>query len=267
MLAILLAFATLPGFTPRVCPFEDNPRIIKLFNGRNLDGFYTWLKGHGKNVDPNKVFTVENGMIRISGQDFGYLATDKEHDNYHLIVEFKWGEKTFAPREKGARDSGVLLHAVGEDGAAGGVWMRSIEYQMIEGGTGDIILVAAKGPVSLTAEVEKRPTGAGEKKHDEWYWKKGAPAREFTGGRVNWFGRSPEWKDVKGFRGKEDVEKPVGQWNRLECICDGDRITNILNGVVVNAAVKANPSRGKILFQSEGAELFLRRIELRPLKK
>ncbi|HZT80959.1 MAG TPA: DUF1080 domain-containing protein, partial [Gemmataceae bacterium] len=205
----------------------------------------------------------KDGMIRVSGEEFGGLVTEKEYENYHLVVEFKWGEKTFAPREKGARDSGILLHCVGEDGAAGGTWMESIECQMIEGGTGDFILVKGKNQPSLTAEVEKRPTGIGDRKHEEWYFRPGAPAREFKGGRINWFGRDPEWRDVKGFRGKHDVEKPVGQWNTLECICHGDKITNRLNGKVVNVGTKASHTKGKVLFQSEGAEVFFRRIDLK----
>ena len=27
---------------------------IQLFNGKNLDGWYTFIKGKGRNVDPNK---------------------------------------------------------------------------------------------------------------------------------------------------------------------------------------------------------------------
>jgi Domain of Unknown Function (DUF1080) len=241
-----------------------------LFNGKDLTNFYTWLKGHGKNNDPEKVFTVHDGMIHVSGKTFGGLITEKEYDNYHLVAEYKWGEKTWAPREDKARDSGILLHCVGEDGAVGGVWMESIECQMIEGGTGDFILVRGKHQPVLTAEVEKRPTGAGAKKRDEYYYKPGADPVQFPRDRVtriNWFGRDPGWKDVKDFRGRQDVERPVGQWNRLECVCDGDKITNILNGTVVNVGTKVSPSRGKILFQSEGAEVFFRRIDLKPLKK
>jgi hypothetical protein len=239
---------------------------IKLFNGKDLTNFYTWLgspgkgqKPYGKNNDPEKVFTVHDGMIHISGKVFGGLITEKEYENYHLVAEFKWGEETWPPRKGNARDSGILLHCVGPDGAAGGVWLESIECQMIEGGTGDLILVAGKGRPSLTARVVKR---GGQSYYDP----KGEPVA-FTGGRVNWFGRDPGWKDVKDFRGRQDVERPAGQWNRLECVCDGDRITNILNGTVVNRATQVRPHRGKILFQSEGAEVFFRRIELRPVRK
>lgn len=232
---------------------------IKLFNGKDLTNFYTYLgspaKGkerYGKNNDPEKVFTVADGMIRVSGKVFGCFVTEKEYENYHLIVEFKWGQKTWPPREKATMDSGILLHCVGEDGAAGGVWLEGIEFQMIEGGTGDFILVSGKKQPTMKATVEK-------KSDNQWYYSPKGGVREFKGGnRINWWGRDLTWKDVKGFRGKDDVENPVGEWNTLECICDGDRITNIVNGKVVNAGFNASHTRGKILFQSEGAEVFFR---------
>lgn len=228
-----------------------------LFNGKDLTGFYTFLRGHGKNSDPEKVITVHDGMIHVTGKVFGCFTTEKEYENYHLRVEFKWGKDTYAPREKKAMDSGILLHCVGEDGAAGGVWMESIECQMIEGGTGDFILVKGKNVPKLSVTAEQR---------GQWYYKPGAPAKEFTGGRINWYARSPEWKDVQGFRGADDVEKPAGEWNVLECICAGDKITNVLNGKVVNAGTNASHTKGKIIFQSEGAELFFRKIEMKPVK-
>ncbi len=232
---------------------------IVLFNGQDLRGFYTYLRGYGKNQDPKGVFSVRDGMIRVSGEIFGGFITEKEFENYHLIVEYKWGEKTWKPREKAARDSGVLLHCVGADGAAGGTWMESIEFQMIEGGTGDIILVQGKGRPKATAPVEQRD--------GQWYYNPKSEPHPFTSGRINWYGRDPRWQDVKGFRGPHDVENPVGQWNRLEAICAGDTITYVLNGKRINQATHVSPQRGKILFQSEGAEVFFRRIELLPLKK
>src|SRR5215467_8412429 len=92
----------------------QDDKVVKLFNGKDLSGFYTFNKARGKNTDPEKVFTVHDGMIHLSGKEFGALITDKEYDNYHLLVEFKWGDKTWPPREAKARDSGILLHCVGE---------------------------------------------------------------------------------------------------------------------------------------------------------
>ena len=49
-------------------PFASaaNPKLgpkLKLFNGKNLDGFYTYLEKHGKDNDPDHVFRVENGEL------------------------------------------------------------------------------------------------------------------------------------------------------------------------------------------------------------
>ena len=173
---------------------EPVTKPIKLFNGKDLANFYTYLRGHGKDKDPEKVFTVQDGAIRVSGEIFGCFTTQKEYENYHLVVEFKWGTQTWKPREKRAMDSGILLHCVGEDGAAGGVWMESIECQMIEGGTGDFIMVAGKGKPKLTATVEKRG--------NQWYYNPKGEPREFLSGHINWFARDPDWKDEQGFRGK-----------------------------------------------------------------
>lgn len=263
---LVLAAGWLAGATPAGSADVDQDGVIHLFNGKDLTNFYTYLgrpakdeKPYGKNNDPEKVFSVHDGMIHVSGKIFGAFITEKEYSNYHLVTEFKWGKKTWPPRENRAMDSGILLHCVGEDGAAGGVWMESIECQMIEGGTGDFILVGGKSKPSLTVEAEMRGK--------QLYYKPGAEKVTKNGGRFNWYARDPNWKDVQGFRGEQDVEKPAGEWNTLECICDGDKITNILNGKVVNAGTNSSHTRGKILFQSEGAEVFFRKIDLKPVKK
>ncbi|MEX2120674.1 MAG: DUF1080 domain-containing protein [Pirellulales bacterium] len=238
--------------------------VIELFNGKDLDGWYTWLKDT-RYEDPRQVFTVHDGLLHVSGDGFGYVCTKQEYRDYHLVAEFKWGKRTWPPRKENTMDSGILLHCVGPDGNSG-AWMASIEFQLIEGGVGDFIVVSgtyADGssvPVSLTCEVTEDRDG-------EPVWHKGGARRTFNGGRINWFGRDPDWKDVLGFRGARDVERPSGEWNRLEAIARGGRITNIVNGVVVNDGSDAFPAAGKILLQTEGAEIFFRKVELRPLRE
>ncbi len=65
---------------------------------------------------------------------------------------------------------------------------------------------------------------------------------------------------------KKDAEKPRGEWNTIEVVCDGGKITNIVNGVVVNEGVEASVTKGRILLQSEGAEVWYRKVEVLPLK-
>lgn len=239
---------------------------IKLFNGRDLEGFYTWIRDT-KYDDPRKVFTVEDGMIHISGDGYGGLITNDSYRDYHLIVELKWGEKTWGDRANSARDSGLLVHAWGPDGGYGNTWMASIEAQVIEGGIGDILVLSGSDPTtgevlttSLTAETTKDRDG-------ELVWKKGGERQTLSAGRINWFGRDVDWEDKLGFRGKDDVESPFGEWTRLEVIADGDSLRYKVNGVVVNEGLEAKPDFGKLILQTEQAEMFVRRYELWPLGK
>jgi hypothetical protein len=114
--------------------------------------------------------------------------------------------------------------------------------------------------VRLTADValgpDKRPR-----------WSDGGVPRDFTGGQLWWSKHDPDFKELLDTRGKDDVESPTGDWNRVECICDGDRIEVRVNGVTVNSCYGVSPAAGKILLQSEGFELFVRKVELHPLKK
>ena len=246
-----------------ICPKDG---MICLFNGKSLDGFYTWLKD-AKYEDPRKVFTVEDGMIHVSGDGLGYLCTKNRYKNYHLVLEYRWGERTWGGRVDRARDSGLIVHCVEPDGSYGnGTFMAGIEAQIIEGGTGDFIVVTGKREdgsaidVALTAETTKDRDG-------EIVWKKGGERITRHSGRINWFGRDPDWTDKRDFRGKQDVQSPGQEWTRLEVICDGGHITQIVNGVVVNEGFDSVPSSGKILLQTELAEIYVRRYELYPIGK
>lgn len=235
-------------------------KTTQLFNGKNFDGWYKWVEKRGKNIDPKNVFTVDNGLIRISGEEWGCITTNEEYSNYKLLVEFKWGSETYEPRLNKARDNGILLHSIGEDGAKGGIWMYSIEAQIIEGGTGDILVVGDGSPTfSVTSRVQPKKPGTGN------VFMPGGEPLTIYGGRINWWGRDPAWKDVKDFRGAKDVEKPVGQWNKYECIAEGDKLSIYLNGVLVNQAYDVKPSKGRIQIQSESAEMFVRKVEITPL--
>ncbi|MBV11255.1 MAG: hypothetical protein CMN21_18790 [Rubinisphaera sp.] len=227
---------------------------------------YTWIRD-SQYSDPKKVFTVENGMIHISGDGYGGLITNDSYRDYHLILEFKWGERTWGNRIDRARDAGLLVHCWGPDGGYAKTWMASIEAQIIEGGVGDILVLSGTDPItgqalptSLTAEITKDRDG-------EKVWKKGGERITLSSGRINWFGRDVDWADQINFRGKDDVESPFGEWTLLEVIADGGHLIYKVNGIVVNEAFEAKPDFGKLLLQTEQAELFVRRYELWPIGK
>ena len=269
-LLLLLSLASPANTTAQTANRPD--RAIHLFDGKSLDSFYTWLVDTHRE-DPLRVFTVVDQVdgapaIRISGEKWGGIITRDSFRDYRLIVEFRWGLLTWGQRKNAARDSGVLVHAQGADGNTGrdsnGPWMRSVEAQVIEGGVGDIILVAGFD-ADGTRVMPRISVRSGRDRDGEPVFDPAGEGREFEGGRINWYGRDVDWQDRLGFRGREDVESPYGEWTRLEVIAQGDRITNIVNGKVVNEGYRSSLTEGKIIIQSEGAEIFFRRIDLEPL--
>jgi hypothetical protein len=241
-------------------------KVTPLFNGKNLDGWYTYLSERGKNNDPEKVFSVENGLLKISGTEFGCITTNNEYENYSLELEFKTGTNSYSSRKGKAFDSGLLLHSIGEDGAYSGIWMKSIECNIIDGGCGDFIVVASQGDeenFSLTTTVAP-PSKPQSKSGGLDYDPDGVETTIHTG-RINRIGRDHDWQDVDSFRGENEIEKEHGEWNTMKCIVQGSTITVYLNGKLVNKANFVKPQKGRIQIQSEGAEYFFKRIDLKPL--
>ena len=71
-----------------------------------------------------------------------------------------------------------------------------------------------------------------------------------------------------------DNEKPTGEWNTVELITLGDDSIHIVNGKVVmrlhgplriDADLPTPVTSGPIILQSEGAEIFYRDIQVRPI--
>jgi hypothetical protein len=241
---------------------------IKLFDGKSLGDCYTFLEDT-RYEDPRRVFRVTDGLLHITGDGLGSLITKQEYRDYHLVLEFKWGQATYRNRMDKAKDSGLLIHSRGADGGYNGIWMPSIEVQIIEGGMGDYILVNGKGldgnpvPLALTCESARDRDG-------EVVWQAGGKREKFdlkNRKRINWYGRDPDWSDKLGFRGRNDLDRAQTEWTRFDVICDGGHIRNFVNGTLVNEAFDAIPSAGRIQLQAELAEVFFRRWELFPLGK
>ena len=255
-----------------------------LWNGKDLDGWTTWMRQPepgsdvpglkrdadgkytepiGSGRDPLKVFTVDSDIdgrsaIRISGEVFGELRTKRTFKDYHLKLQFKWGEKKWPPRDKPdtRRDSGLLYHVHAAPGADGRTWARSIELQIQEHDVGDLYAVGSAIAVRAKARPDTKPT-----LYDY------DPAGEWT-----FFSQS------QGASGRcikqPDNEKPTGEWNTVELIAFHDDSIHIVNGKVVmrlhgpvriDADLPTPVTSGSIILQSEGAEVFYRDIQIRPI--
>jgi hypothetical protein len=62
------------------------------------------------------------------------------------------------------------------------------------------------------------------------------------------------------------AEKPLGEWNRYDIVCKGNKILPYVNGVLVNEATEATVCSGKICLQSEGKPIMFRNIYIAPPK-
>lgn len=216
------------------------PAIV-LFDGANLNQFETFSPSKGLNNDTDHLFTIENGVIHVSGKEYGFLITKQEYENYYLSAEFKWGDATWPPRAGKARDAGILYDVTGPLS----VWPSSIEFQIQEGATGDIYLCNS---FAVTSREGNRMIGR---------------PGQYVG--INRFNKGA-WKDETGYRDPNgDPEKPHGEWNQVELVVQGDRVIYYVNGKLVNEASQTVVTKGKIIFQSEGAEVFYRNIRLYPL--
>jgi hypothetical protein len=221
----------------------------------------------GLNTDPLKVYSVVTmdgePAIKITGQIFGALTSKEEFENYHLRLEVKWGEKKWPPRENAVRDSGLLYHCVGPHGAGSGAWMRSFESQIQENDFGDFYSVAGV-IVDVTADV--KTTTVKDKKTD-----KEKTVRTLT--------YKPGGEKVTGVTSRiirnPLSEKPHGQWNVVELYAVGQTAVHVNNGKAnmvltglrhKTADGKEVPlTKGKIQLQSEAAEVYYRRIEVKKL--
>lgn len=213
---------------------------------------------------PEEIFVLKDGQLKVSGMGYGYMITKAAYQDYHLVLEFMWTGPTFGERVDKARDTGILVHCHGPAGALGETWSAGIEAQVIEGGMGDFLVLNAPvadgevAPGQLTAEFEMD-------RDDERRWKKGRARQVVTSGRINWEKRDEDWKDVVNYRGKDDSDAPIGEWNKMEVIAKGDTLRVLFNGRLVNEGFAAQPSSGPIAIQTEAAEFVVRKFELLPL--
>ena len=204
---------------------SQTARSIYLFKPEDRSQWYVYLQGAEQNQDPLNIFRFGNGMIHVSGQKFGYIATEESYSNFHLKLEFKWGEKKYPPRVNEKRDAGILYNVDIYDGDK--IWPRSLECQIQEGDCGDIWLIDSAFAIHADTMTKKEPYH-----------------------RV-----------IKS----KDAERVRGEWNTVEVIVNNGKITYLMNGQVVNTASNPNPKAGRIMLQSEGAEIYYRNVRLQKL--
>ena len=274
LLVLLLAFLG--------CKEKEKSETItwqSLWNGKDLEGWHSYLgtpfnketdslgkpiEAFGVDHDPIGVFKIvdidKEPAIRISGVAWGMIYTEQTFKNYHLKLKVKWGEDMHSPREKGPRDSGLLYHGFGEPGSAY-YWMGSQELQIQQGDMGDYWPV---GDVEI--DIPSVPLD------EKFYiYEKDAPLRTYYLAELleeNLMDSLAKRRVFKAF----DAEREHGKWNDVELICWGDSSIHIVNDKVVMRLYNSRTmdqtkklDSGRIILQSEGAEVYYRDLYIRPI--
>ena len=212
--------------------------------------------------DTHQVFTVieEKGqpVLRVSGEYYGAVTSKQRYRNYHLKLQFRWGDLKWPPRLTKLKDSGILYHAIGEHGQEYfRAWMLSQEFQIMEGHIGDYWSQATSAIDIRAYQPEYIMNAVADESQDYLKVGKGEALMGFV-------------------LRKENHEKPAGQWNTLELICFEGQSLHIVNGQVVMVlknsrylkdGVSTPLIEGKIQLQSEAAELFYKDIAIKQLDK
>jgi len=236
------------------------PRADTKVNGIPKDDKGNYTQAVGFNKDERGVFTTKivdgEPVLHVSGEIYGSVHTKQEFENYHLVVQFKWGEQKWPPRLTEPLDTGILYHVIGDHGVDyWKAWALSQEFQIMEHSVGDWWQIAG-------SQIDIRcAKAAGET----------VPIYDPKAPLISY---GPGGAGITCLRGK-DAEKPKGEWNTLELITFGDKSLHIVNGEVVMALSNSRYTldgkvipltKGKILLQSEAGEAFFKGVKIKSIK-
>lgn len=196
-----------------------------LFDGKSMSGWYVFLKDGGKNPAAQSEVSIKDSCFHFQGKSIGYLSTEKEYGDYKLTVSYRWADTT---KSDVKRNSGLIYHAIGEDR----MWCNGMEFQMQQDDTGDLWLIPGT-EANARIKVDAKEIGGTQR-----------------GERV-----------LK----REANEKPLGEWNTLVLICKGNTFEHWVNGKKVLDGTVIDREKGRIQFQAEGHEVWIKDISIEDL--
>jgi hypothetical protein len=91
---------------------------IRLFNGKNLDGWVIKIKGYPPGENFNNTFRVENGIMKVSydkyekfNGEYGHIFYKTPFSSYKLRVEYRFvGEQCPGGASWAFRNNGIMFH-------------------------------------------------------------------------------------------------------------------------------------------------------------
>ena len=189
--------------------------------------WYAFTKAKNERIEPSKVYEFTDGMIRMHGENIGYLMTKKSYKNFELRLDFRWNTEEKFNRGNGKKNSGVMYNIPID--SPDNIWPKGIQFQIKENTTGDFIFLD-----KVTAVVNGKLIVAGASV------------------------TSPKFSEN---------EKPYGEWNSIVIISYNGKITQFLNGKLVNECFEASSNEGKISLNYEGSPIDFRNIKIKNISK
>jgi hypothetical protein len=97
----------------------DAEEWVDLFNGRDLSGWVPKIRGQRPGVNLANTFRVEDGLLKVSYQDytdfaeqFGHIFYDESFSHYRLRIEYRFvGDQGPNAPDWAIRNSGVMVHS------------------------------------------------------------------------------------------------------------------------------------------------------------
>ena len=107
------------GITIQLSIAQNQKDWDQIFNGKDLDGWDIKIRGYDLNVNFNNTFKVEDGILKVSydnyegfNQDFGHLFYNQKYSYYILRSEYRFvGDQVKGGPEWAFRNNGFMLHS------------------------------------------------------------------------------------------------------------------------------------------------------------
>ncbi len=218
----------------------------------SLDAEWAYYREQGipgdKPAVPSKFWEwdPEEGVLRNKNNSYGILLHNSSHKDFELEVEFRY------------------VVNEGQEKANSGIFVRQLPDRF------------------LMHQIELA-TGAGARVHGGQVTPEGElvmlNTHQWMGKWVNKGVHMPgRWrKAVTNKAGKQvfpapdekpsfqPEQKPLGEWNKLRAVCEGDKITIYLNGQITCVVHNAQAPEGMVGIESEGTVIEVRTFRIREL--
>lgn len=217
--ALLLCFSSIA-----LIGAPDSDGFVPLFNGKDLSGW------RPVNVAKDTFF-VRDGMIVTTGEPTGFMATDRQYENF--IIELDWQHM------KEGGNSGLFIWGEGLP-APGVPYAKGIEVQILDLGY--------------------------EKQHADGAWKWFTSHGDiFPIWGATMTPQPPTAQSGRRSFPSEKRTKPSPEWNHYRVTCNNGEIHLEVNGKEVTVGKDCVPRKGFICLESEGSECHFKNVRIKEL--